>query len=518
MMMRPMLLALMLVVATLPAMAADRTYINNQAVRDKGVAALVARMGETRPAARLLFTPDKIIATMQDDSGPDFAEWTAQRTDLLVANIHSVTGPRRVPAFDLVGDVSGAFFRLPEADFGNFDRVVEAAIDYAKLKGEPVVTSVELSRPVSILPEPAYGGLRWTVRLEAGEESATAFVTLAGVVFGGDLSDTKRAEATAFLSGDDWPMSDAQAALGAAIGQSTVFSVRVLEGDVYVAANHPDDAGLMREYYWNLEGVRRGMMDLPNLFTLGIGSKAAFQWDEIDLTTLPKIKEAAREAYAAPDATIIAIEASKPLDRALGELRVLWQVDFREANRETGTVWVDTEGKVVEVKLPESRLPPAGPWLAPETVIDTILRISETFGADAKLSELLINDTQAALDIEDPRQPGALAQYLMDAREVTKFGSPSYFASLDPDNVFTPGDLAGLTVEQLADMVRRTEERLNMPEGAVFRFTFSRHALIMDPSDNRLMVEIRYGVEQGSGDAGWMTFLLDGTQTDELVP
>ena len=95
MMMRPMLLALMLVVATLPAMAADRTYINNQAVRDKGVAALVARMGETRPAARLLFTPDKIIATMQDDSGPDFAEWTAQRTDLLVANIHSVTGPRR---------------------------------------------------------------------------------------------------------------------------------------------------------------------------------------------------------------------------------------------------------------------------------------------------------------------------------------------------------------------------------------------------------------------------------------
>ena len=84
--------------------------------------------------------------------------------------------------------------------------------------------------------------------------------------------------------------------------------------------------------------------------------------------------------------------------------------------------------------------------------------------------------------------------------------------------MFTLGDLAGLTVEQLEDMVRRTTERLEMDKGEVFRFTFSRHALIMDPSDNRLMVEIRYGQEQGSGDAGWMTFLLDGTQTDELVP
>ena len=76
----------------------------------------------------------------------------------------------------------------------------------------------------------------------------------------------------------------------------------------------------------------------------------------------------------------------------------------------------------------------------------------------------------------------------------------------------------GMQPEQLADMVTRTEERLRMKGGAVFRYTFSRHALIMDESDNRLMVEIRYGVEQGSGDPGWLTFLLDGTQTDELVP
>lgn len=516
--MRAMLLALALMFAALPAMAADRTYTNNADVRYKGMAALVARMGETRPVARLLFTPDKIIATMQADSGRDFAEWTAHRTDLLVANIHSVTGPRRVSAFDLVGDVSGAYFRLSEADLASFERVVRAAIDYAKLESEPVVSSVELSRPVSILPEPAYGGPRWTVMLETADERAMAYVTLAGVVFGGDLSDTKRAEATSFLTGDEWPMAEAQAALGAAIGGAGVHEVRIYEGYVFVTANHPTDSGLARDYSWNLEGVRHGLIDTPNLLTLGMGNRAAFQWSDVDLTALPVIRAAAREAFGAADATLLAIGASKPLDRASGELRVLWEVEFRQANGDEGEVWLDTTGLVVEVKLPESRLPPVGPWLAPETVIDTISRISETFGPDAKLSELLISDTQGSMDIEDPQRPGQLAQFLVDAREITRFGSASYFASLEPGNVFTPGDLAGLSVEQLADMVRRTEERLKMPRGAVFRFTFSRHALIMDPSDNRLMVEIRYGQANGSGDAGWMTFLLDGTQTDELVP
>jgi hypothetical protein len=159
-----------------------------------------------------------------------------------------------------------------------------------------------------------------------------------------------------------------------------------------------------------------------------------------------------------------------------------------------------------------------GPWLAPATVIDTLRRISDTFSPDAKLSEIMINDTQASIDIEDPQAPGEVAHFLMDAREVTRFGSGSFFASLEPGNVFTPGDLSGLTVEQLTEMVERTVDKLKMDGGEVFRFTFSRHALIMDPSDNRLMVEIRYGQEQGSGPSGWMTFLLDGTQTDELVP
>ncbi|MGV3490794.1 MAG: hypothetical protein ACO1OG_05660 [Devosia sp.] len=517
MMMRALLLSLMLVLAA-PVMAADRSYTGDREARDRGVATLVDKMGATRPVARLSFGPDQIVATMQADSGRAFAEWAVRRVDVLVGNLHVVTGPRSVPAFDLVDDLSGAFFRLAEVDLGRFDEIVRAARDYAQLEDEPMVRSVVLERHVSILPTPAYGELRWTVTLATADESAVAYVTRNGQVIGGDLSDTKRAQNIDMLKSDDWPMAEAQAALRAVIGNAGLHDVTIYDSYVFVTANHPDDSGLERDYSWRLEGVRQGFMDTPNLIALGLGDRATFQWDEIELTALPQIKAAAREAFGAPDAVIIGIEATKPLDRAAGELQVLWEVEFRQGNGEEGAVWLDRAGKVVEVKLPHSRLPESGPWLAPESVIETIRRIGETFGPDAKISGLTINKDQATLDIEDPQRPGELAQFLMDAREVRRFGTASFFASLDAGNVFTPGELGALSKAQLSEMVRRTVERLDMPGGEVFRYTFSRHALIMDQSDNRLMVEIRYGIEEGSGPAGWMIFLLDGTQTDELIP
>jgi len=515
---RSLLLGFALTLMALPAMAADRTYTSDTEVREKGLNALTAKMSETRPLASLRFTPDEIVATAQSDSGGGFLQWSASRLNLQLFNLHMVTGPTVVDNFSVVDDPSGAFFRMSEANLDGFDAAVAAAIAYARLEDVPVATSVEIARTISILPEPAYGEVRWTISLRTAEESAVAYLTADGKVIGGDLSDTKRADNLDLFVSDDWPMADAQALLGSVLGSSRVHQVRIYKEYLFVTADHPTDPSLQRDYSWRLSGVTRGLVDTPNLITLGMGSIATFPFAEVDLTKLPQIKAAAREAFGSPDAVITAMEASKPTDRAMGELRVLWEVEFREPNGEEGEVWLDASGNVVEVKLPESRLPEVGPWLAPATVIDTLRRIAETFGPDAKIAEIWINDTQASIDIEDPQAPGEVAQFLMDARDVTRFGSASFFSNLDPGNVFTPRDLSGLTVEQLTEMVERTTAKLKMDKGEVFRFTFSRHALIMDPSDNRLMVEIRYGQEQGSGDAGWMTFLLDGTQTDELVP
>lgn len=516
-MLRRLFLAFAIVIAAAPALAAEG-YTSAKAARDKGMEALVEKMGESRPVARLTFAPEEIIAIGQADSGSGFAQWSVSRLDLGLVNFHLVNGPVRYADSGIVDDQSGAYFRLSEIDVATFDNVVASSIRHAKLSDVPVVRSVEIARSVSILPTPAYGDIRWTVTIGTDEESAIVYLNNGGDVIGADLSDTKRAEELDLYLQDDWPMAEAQMALANVIGRSRVHNVRLSSDTVYVTADHPTDSGLARDYAWRLGGVTRGLVDMPNIITLGMGGVVSFEFTEVDLTALPTIKAAAREAFGSPDAVIIDMTAEKSTERAEAELRVLWEVEFRQSNGETGAVFLDTTGNVVEVKLPESRLPEAGPWLAPATVIDTIRRIGEAFGPDAKISEITINDTQASIDIEDPLAPGEVAHFLMDAREVTRFGSGSFFASLDPGNVFTPIDLAGLTVEQLTDMVRRTEERLRMDGGEVFRFTFSRHALIMDQGDNRLMVEIRYGQEQGSGDAGWMTFLLDGTQTDELVP
>jgi hypothetical protein len=516
-MLRRLLLALVLVL-TAGSVTAAEPYTTAALVRDKGIAALVARMGESRPVARLTFTPDEIVAVAQADAGSGFAQWIVRRLDLGIMNLHYVNGPTQAFDSGIVDDPAGAYFRLGDIDLAKFDSVVAASIAHAKLQDIPMVMSVDIARAVSILPEPSYGEIRWTVMLRTSDESATVYLTADGDVLGADLSDTEQARNLDLWNSDDWPMAEAQAALGGVLGPSRVHEVRLYQDYVFVTADHPTDSGLQRDYSWRLGGVTRGLVDTPNLVNLGMGGIVSFPFSEVDLTALPTIKAAAREAFGSSDAVIIGIEASKPTDRAMGELMVLWEVEFREPNGEEGAVWLDAEGNVVEVKLPESRLPEVGPWLAPATVIDTLKRIGEAFGPEAKVSEILINDTQASIDIEDPQAPGEVAHFLLDARELSRFGSGSFFASIEPGKYFTPSELSGLTVEQLEDMVRRTEEKLRMDGGEVFRFTFSRHALIMDESDNRLMVEIRYGEQEIGGESGWMTFLLDGTQTDEMVP
>src|SRR5688500_19236120 len=110
-MLRSLLPALALAVLALPATAADRTYTDDAEVREKGMNALVAKMGETRPIARLRINPGDIEVAAQADSGDGFLQWTVNRVDLQLFNLHMVTGPVRADNFSVVDDEAGAFFR-----------------------------------------------------------------------------------------------------------------------------------------------------------------------------------------------------------------------------------------------------------------------------------------------------------------------------------------------------------------------------------------------------------------------
>ena len=94
-MLRRLFVALALILIAPAALAAE-PYTSSQPVRDKGLEALIAKMGESRPLVRLTFTPDEIVAVTQADAGADFVQWTVSRMDLGLMNFHLSAVRRRL--------------------------------------------------------------------------------------------------------------------------------------------------------------------------------------------------------------------------------------------------------------------------------------------------------------------------------------------------------------------------------------------------------------------------------------
>jgi hypothetical protein len=514
-MIRQVLLVLALLVGATTTTVAD-DYTTSTRARNAALEALFAKAGETRPIARLSFQPKVVSMVTKGDAEP-FVAWQVKLLDLRILSLDMVAGPDPTPEFSIVDDRNSAFFSLRDIDLGGFDEAVRKAVAFAQLRAAPTVSNIEISRRVSLLPTPSYGEVRWTIILVAPGESATVYEDAQGNVIGADLPDTERVRSVNFLTSDEWPMAEAQEQLGNVVGSALVHEVRIDDRSVYLEVDHPTDKTLVRDYTWRVGGITRGLVDMPNFATMGLGDIAPFPMAELDLTVLPAVKAAALAAFDSEGARITGIEADKPTNRAASGLEVLWDVDLRQANAETGNVLVDMDGKVVEVGLPESRLAEARPWLAPETVASTLGRIAEAFGPEAKIFEISINDTQASLQIEDPQAPGELAQFLVDARDIERFGTASFFADLAPEHVFTMRELETLTAERIGDFADRTVAAMQLEGAEVYRYTISRQALMMDPSDTRLMIEVRAGKDQGNV-GGWLTFTLDGTQTDQMLP
>lgn len=502
--------------ATGAAIAEATTYLNSSALRAQAMAQVFVPIGPARAIARILISADAIDVTVQGRQD-DLEKWTVSRLNLLLFTQNLVSGPTPVVDHGVVNDPRGAYFGQNDIDLGRLDGIVSEAIAYAQMVRDPTVTSIEVARAVSILPTPAYGDIRWTVTLTTGRENATVWVNATGQVIGGDLSDTTRARDLDLFNTDTWPMAEAQAGLGRVLGGSAVHRISLRTKSIAVDADHPTDPDKQISYSWDLSGVRRGFGDIPNLIKLGMGDIATFPLAEVDLSQLPYVKAAARKAFNADGAVITEIEATKPTNRPTAGLPVIWTVDFHQLDGEDGEVLLDTAGNVLEVHLPESRMPAAQFWLAPATLATTLKRIETAFGRDAKIFEISIDDEKATLEIEDPQQKAQLAKFIVDAKEIFKFGTASFTADLSPEHVFTMANLTPLTEDRFGAFAERTLQRINMEGAAVYRYTISRQVLIMDPADTRLLVEVRAGKDNGN-QGGWVTYTLEGEEADVMLP
>ena len=326
------------------------------------------------------------------------------------------------------------------------------------------------------------------------------------------------AHAADFLASDTWPMAEAQQALADEIGDALVHDITIDVDRVSITADHATDPEQTTDYYWDGQTVYSGI-SMANFTAMGMGDTKPFPLADLPLDRLPEIKIAAINAFALPKALITEIEGTMPTTRTSKKLIPLWEVHFAQPGGESGSVFLTANAQVVDVILPASQQAEAGPWLAPTTVASTLARLGEEFGPNARYAEIFIDDSKALVQMEDPQNPGQIAEIYVDADSMTRGESMMAGTPIGPtlDRTFTLADIASLDADMLADLERRTLERMAMPDMTVFRYTISRSVLFMTPEDDRLVVEVRAELPDG-WTSGRVAYDMDGNEVDVVTP
>ena len=498
------------------ANAADKNFISTPGAAEGAVLRIIEAAGRTPKVLSIDIAPDRVHLVAQ---GPDrswrLEQWTFEVIKLWVLSRERVSGPRVAQAPGPVDDVQSGLFDVTDVALGEMATIARAAIERAGLEDPATVTSVTIARSVAILPKPSYGDIRWTIEVASPYEAATIYTNARGEIIATDLSRTHRAKMLNLLDGD-WPVLDAQRALASVVGTAKiVYKVAINDRSVSVDAISPDDPKRLRGYSWNLSGVRRGLMDMPNLDVLtGRPNRAAFAFDAVDLTIVPALIAQARQKLAMPKGQITSMEATSPTTNVAGP-RLVWSVEVTDTDRSKGIVKADAKGEIVDVILPESRRPPID-WLATQSIRDTLARIAKSFGTNARFTEVSIDDDSASIVAEDPRKPGDNANFIVDATEISRFGFP-FDRHFHPETAFTLEEAASIDATRLKAMQDETLRRMKLPDAHVARVTFSRGNVFVAAPQGLITVEVRLDRADGNS-GGRVTFDSNGKVIDVVEP
>jgi hypothetical protein len=160
-----------------------------------------------------------------------------------------------------------------------------------------------------------------------------------------------------FLSGNDWPMADAQAQIAGMIGTARVYELTIDRDSITLSVDHPIDPRQLLQYTWNRGGVHFGPsiandFALPNPFVMSAHDSGPFGLGELDFASLLAVKAAALAAVTLEGATITEIEGSKPYDFAGETPLALWTVHLADAEGQTVDVLLSSSAQVVDVFTP----------------------------------------------------------------------------------------------------------------------------------------------------------------------
>jgi hypothetical protein len=508
-------LAVALLVAVLAPMHPARAdYVATPGAAKRAYDAILGRMGHTPRVVEIVIDHYRVAVRVQGRQRTHHVdEWMAQR-GLIPFLGDSVSGPLAASAPTYVSEIEGGFFDASEVALDKLDSMIRTAIERAALEDPPEVAGLRLARDVLSSPRPAYGPVRWEVRITSRSENATAYFAPDGTLRSIDLSGTLRARRLDLVADNSF-FDAATADIRAVVGDKPVIhEISFHRTYVFIKTDSPRDPARETRYSWSLSGMRGGTDDSHNSMRV-FRSKVPFAFTEVDFKVLPDLKAAAFKALDMEGGRITRLQADKPTEGA-GSPRVLWDIEIKAANNEEGRVVADATGKIVRVVLPPSRRK-ALVWLEPQTVRATLQRIGTEIGETTRLHELLLNDRGASLTAEDKTKPGELMSLVVDADTIRRFGTPMFEKKANPARAFTIADLKGLDAESIEGLVSRTMQRLKLKDGKLTRPTFSRGDAFVRPPDGKIMVEIRTETKDGRN-GGRIVYTIDGQELQVVPP
>ena len=461
---------------------------------------------------------DEFIIQAQDPRNRSrLQEWRTTREQFAFVNWDRTSGPRAIDPVLINPKLEENLFELKDINLSGWGKIADAAIARAALEDKAGVSRIEIARPPFILPNPGSGAIRWSVEIRSPRETARIYANAAGAIIGADLNGTIRMKNLNMYQRPELAV-DAAAAVRAQAGNSPILvKVSFSSNSIGFETTLKDDnfpiklSGSLKAnavYNWSLGGLQRtmGSMDTRGHFS---NPDAPFAVDEVDWALLPKIVEDARGKLAMRSGRVTSIDLTKPTD-GVGMPAPLWKIDIEE-NRERGTYVADTKGVVKKVLLPESRRQQID-WLNPGTVADTLARIGQEFGPNAKFQQIMFYDKHVSIGAQDPRKPGEVMEVLLRDDGFSRFGTVMFPGRRQND--FALGDIK-LSKDALAALLERTLAEMKMPAGSIQRITIGRNNVEASRKNN-ITVEIR-AEARGVG-SGWAVYELDGAVIRVMRP
>lgn len=509
-MFRGFALALLLCVPAMAARAEDNVLTTQQGF-DVLWAPLVQELGPGAQIAELSVTPDRIDVTVQSPQGGAFLDrWSARPGRFW--GVH-VRGPEPLQVGDFLGDPREAMFPLADVPTGQLVDLVAVIAAEVPLLQPGRVEAVRIARQMSILPEPSYGEVRWSVTVATDRESAEAITDAEGRLIGIDLSQTERGRNRDFLSQPEWDFALAAEGLANLTGpEAVVWQISLSAKTLTVEADSPDTAKALTSWSWDGGRFTRGLVDSPNIHPMMHGGGTPFALSEAQVARLPAIIAAAKAAL--PHLTLRGLTAEKPVPLT-GAAEVVWVAELSARPRkivdpdyEAGEVRLRPDGTVLQVILPESERPPLD--LLSGTGAAAAMAAFAGVVGEGSVYEVLIRSDRAELLRPDPVDVEMDMTIVFNGKGLSEgFDRPGVFHSAA--DLIPMARFAALDAATVDAMKARAMAEIPLPGSEVYSLRFWNGAPWWQSPDGAPLVDVRVGVPPRHDVSGYAVFQMDGT-------